>query len=517
LKFNGGPIVRSLVVSLVLLVAFAAVTNVAMAREIRVFPVPNPFNTGGLCASGVVDAKTTPTVTADYTGCDLVRAAAGFAPATGPDAGITPQPGDTIVLAPGVYTLAAAQLGFGFPFGTVPPAGLSAGAPANGTGPVVVPGPSIGGSAPGVAVALVAGPGVGLFSGFPTQRNGQGMEALMIRSRDGAQVTVIRSKTDPETFFGGVAAGTTPGLGQVVNRLALPGGIFPVQAITDDACVILAADTLTFGGDRADQGITVEKCPGPGIIMGQPSVNGTYGNAPAPALGASLGIGPAVAIIDLTGSSGADEDMTIQNNFIQQNYTDGLRMEFGVVAGGRTFQNIRIDNNEFRGNGVFIQQTFVPNVGDVADGNGIFLSTSVGSLGGASEDEGIFITNNIIDSNMLNGVVFNNTGDEEQVVFQGNTILRNGDNGVLWTPNVTQLQTILFDGNLIKRNGLMQTGPATFGAGVAFFNNGQIQDAIFTGNRNDAFDEGISGNGGSGVLFGNTRAFPAGLTVARDA
>jgi len=428
---------RTLVTSLILLLTFAAfISNEAQAREIRIFPVPAPA---------------APCVVAVFTACDLVRAAAGFAPTTGPDAGVTPQPGDTLVLAPGTYTLTALVA-----FAAGPPV---LGGPFDGSGPVIVPGIAI-----------------GTIVGFPGGTSA--MENLEIRSRDGAQVTVIT--TAPA---GGLAA--------------------------TESCVILAADNVRFGGDQDDQGLTVQGCPRNGIIVGNPIISVNYG------------FGAAAPLLNVTGGGGADEDVVIQHNFIQNNgnatIANGVLYAFGGAAGPRAIENFRFDNNELRRNGI---QPSVPPAGAVQGGNGLYFDPTVSAIGGSSEDEGVFITRNIFDSNAHNGVAFANAGDQEQVIFQQNYIVRNGDNGVLWAPTVTQLEDILFEGNIIQQNGFAENAtnalpvrvePATFGAGVAFANNGQIENTFFIGNHDDEFEEGITGNAGSGVVFAHAIAFPDGF------
>jgi len=429
--------VQSLIAFSILLVTLVTISDITEAREIRIFPVPAPA---------------APCIVAVFTACDLVRAAAGYAPTTGPDAGVTPQPGDTLVLAPGTYTLTA----------FVPPAAL-VGAAFSGSGPVIVP---------GIALGTV----LGLLPGGTAA-----MENLEIRSRDGAEVTVITNS--------------------VVAPLA-----------ATESCVILAADNVRFGGDQDDQGLTVQGCPRNGIVVGNPIVSAAYG----------AGAGVPAPLVNVTGGQGADEDVVIQHNFIQNNgnataaIANGVLVAFGGAAGPRSIENFRFDNNEVRRNG---GQPAPAILGTVHSGNGLYFDTTVASMGGSSEDEGIFITRNIFDSNSHNGVAFANTGDQEQVIFQKNYIVRNLDNGVLWAPTVTQLEDILFEGNIIMQNGYfdlvpgttVRIEPRTFGAGVAFANNGQIENTFFIGNHDDEFEEGITGNAGSGVLFAHSAAFPDGF------
>lgn len=381
-----------------LLLVLVVVTEVVHAREIRIFPVPVPV------APCAVVAGTT---------CDLVRAAAGFAPTTGPDAGIVPLPGDTLVLAPGTYTLASAVVGF----------------PGNGTGPVLVPG----------AVSAV-------LPILPTVMN-----SLEIRSRDGREITVIDG--------GALGAG--------------------------DASVIIAADNVRIGGDAANQGLTIQNTGRGGL--GDFDSNGILIGTPTSAGASYLG----AAIL---GAGQADEDIIVQNNFIQFNVGNGIEIKFAGGA-GRSIENFRFRGNEFRANTI----------------NGVGINLSVLALGGSSEDEGIFFIENVFDSNTGNGVFFGNTGDHEQIVFQNNIVVRNGESGVVWNFTVTQLEDILFEGNLIQRNGFTACGFAC--VGVLFFNSGQIENLRFIGNRDADFEEGITGNAGAGVLFASALITPRSVGI----
>ena len=433
LKLTNRSIVRALVVTLTFLLALGAVTNVASAREIRVFPTTaDPL---GVCA-----------VVAPTSACDLVRAAAGLPPVFGPDAGVVPQPGDTLVLAPGNYLLAAVG-----------------GPPADGSGPMVIP---------GTTVVPYAAPPAGVGSG-------RIMENLTVRSRNGTAVTVI------------------------------DGAFLPFPA------VIVAADNVTFGGGSEEQGITIQNAGCDGIHVGSPGVCNPFG-------------------IDLAPGGQADQDITLQNLFITNNGTavggpgSGVYVDFVAPANGgfstpRAIENYRFEHLNIRANAV----------------NGVEFGPDVLAMGGSSEDEGIFILRNTIDSNGViagvgfgvagNGISIDNEGDIEQLIIQENFIVRNEDNGLAFgldindadAVNTTQLEDVLIEGNQIKWNGFAGGAPSylTYGAGIVFVNSGQIENTDIINNRDRNFKEGISGNAGSGILLDSAvadAALPVGIVGVQD-
>jgi len=387
------------------------------AREFRVFPI----------ASGTIAAC----AGANDSACDLVRAAAGFPILTGPDAGLAPQPGDTLIVAPGTYFL---QVKTGGP------------APAlDGTGPLVIPGTLGAGACAG---------GVNCFGNI--------MEGLEIRSRDGANVTVIDA----------TALGLSP-------------------------AVIIGTNNVKFGGNSEDHGLTVQNSLRSGIQIGTPvAANNPYG-------------------IDLSPGRQGREDITIQNNFIQDNdplfaqaTSAGIQVDFYPPSGIKSVENLRIYNNNLRNNGagIFIGRPF---------GFPLAPGFGVSNLGGSSEDEGIFIINNTIDESFSHGLNFSNVGTQEQIVVQNNDIVRSGDEGITWTAVVTNIEDILVKGNLIRENGhgFVLTPPFLVGcvpvcAGISFGNSGQIEDVYIVDNRDPNFEEGITGNGGPGIAFISVAAFP---------
>ncbi len=393
--------------------------QVTEAREIRILPVANGISP--LC------------VGANDSACDLVRGAAGFPLLTGPDAGVTPQPGDTLVLAPGIYFL---QVKAGGP-----------GPASDGTGPLVIPG------------TIGAGACAGAVNCF-----GSVMQGLEIRSRDGANVTVI-------------------------DATALAGGLAPA--------VIIGANNVSFGGDSAGHGLTVQNSPRTGIHIGTPvAALNPYG-------------------IDLSPGTQGREDITIQNNFIQNNdpllvlaISSGVHVDYFPPSVAKSVENLRIHNNIMRDNGlgILIGRPF---------GFPLGPGFGVTNLGGNSEDEGVFITNNTIDDNFSHGINFSNVGTQEQIVVQNNYIVRNGDDGISWTAVVTNIENILIKGNMIRENGhgFVLTPPFLIGCvpvcgGISFGNSGQIEDVKIVDNRDPDFEEGITGNAGPGIAFISVAAFP---------
>ena len=422
---------------LLMIVAVLLTVSVSgIAREIRVFPVI--ADPSGTCAAAVLGVAGGP--------CDLVRALGGFAPISGPDAGITPGAGDTIVVAPGTYFLRPKTAG---------PASA-----ADGTGPLVIPG--------SLAVGGCAG-GVNCFGSI--------MESLTVRSRDGHEVTVIDG-----TFLAGGAG---------------------------FHAVIIAANNVTFGGDQADQGFTIQNNPSPflaGVWIGNPA-----------GLGNPYGIGNVLAP-----QPQASEDITFQHNLVVGSGAEGVVVGFlgaAIAAIGRPIENFKFLDNNFRTNG----------------STGLLIANSVFEVGGASEDEGVFILRNIFDGNgqfgaggfappHRDGIGIEPRGSIEQLVIQENYIVRNGDNGISFGlgqsagfvgPPTTEIQDTLIKANIIMENGTADNNPTTvgpqmttFGAGIVFANGGQLEDVYIVDNRNKEFDEGITGNSGPGILFASAIAFP---------
>lgn len=368
---------------------------------------------------------------AGTTACDLVRVAAGFPATTGPDAGKFPSPGVTIVVATGTYFLAtsAPAVGLGHPF--------------NGTGPVLVPGAVF---------------NSGLIAGNPTT---QVMTSVEIRSRSGSAVTVID------------------------GSLAINNG-------SDNPCVILAADNVTFGGRNPDQGFTLRDCDEDGLTIGQPDDAAPAAYPPPPGAGT----------IDVTGGTGGDEDMTVQNNFVVNADGDCIIAQFPGTTGPRPIENFLIYKNTGRN----------------CDGDGLHVDQTVSTVGGTTEDEQFRALENTFDSNSSDGIEFENAGPQERVVVGKNYLVRNCNNGAYWDRRVQQIEDIHVYGNLIKENGVGPRASANpqfvcparavrFGAGIAIAASGNVERLYIQDNRNDDFDEGISGNAGSGIVFVSRPAF----------
>lgn len=371
-----------------IIAVLAIVTLDVNARQIRIFPVA--ADPTGTCAVPIPSA------------CDLVRAAAGFAPLTGPDAGIAPQPGDELVLASGTYALVDFVAG-----------------PIDGSGPVVIPGTGV---PPFVTV----------------------MEGLEIRSRDGREVTVIDA--------------IAPGLGADCP--------FPA--------VIIGANNVRFGGDLPYQGMTVQNSCDNGIQIGTPRLN-PY-------------------LFDLSPADQGREDIVVQNNFIFFNGDDGIDINFNLPSVPKSVENLRILYNIIRNNG----------------DDGIDVNGRIVGLGGSSEDEAIQILHNTFDGND-DGIIFNNTGNQEQLFIEHNYFVRNNDDGVEWSTSVLNLENISFSYNLVMENSDF---------GVFISNSGKIEEMRFEHNRNAAGTQGITGNGSSGIYFFNAasrnRAITRGVQDIED-
>jgi len=384
-------------------------SNAVNANEIRVFPtIADP---SGTCAAAALGAGGA---------CDLIRVLAGLAPISGPDAGTPANPGDTIIIAPGVYNIGV----------------FAAGAPANGTGPAVIPTTT--------AAPFCAAPVAGCFG------SGQIMEGLTVRSRDGAEVTVINGNAADPVF-------------------------------------IIAANNVTLGGEREDQGLTIQNAvTEAGILIGEP--NG--------------GANPYLPTF-LSGADGASEDITLQNLFVQNNFLSGVIVRFSRAVGPRSIENYRFLNNEFRRNGALGGPVAVFD-------DGISFFSDVGDIGGSSEDEGVHFVGNTFDSNFNHGVGFRNSGDQERLIFRNNYAVRNGANGFYWRSDVRQLEDIEFRGNIIMQNGVTANGTTNcpvFCSGMTFSNSGQLENIYFIKNRSEDFQQGITGNTGSGILFASRLAF----------
>jgi hypothetical protein len=224
-------------------------------------------------------------------------------------------------------------------------------------------------------------------------------------------------------------------------------------------------DNVTIGGNAADQGLTITGSGGPGIEIG--------GGGTPP--------------------GEADQDITIQNNFITANGGDGV-----LVSTNGAIKTFRFESNEFRGNG----------------GNGILFSAPVTTVGGSDPEEGVWITGNTFDTNNGDGIQFGNSSAIKNLTISGNKILRNGDNGILFGTGVTSIETVSIAENIIQQNGYLQ---ANIGAGVAFLNAGDIEELSITNNKDSTGGQGITGNWGPGILFDGTGTFAAVLPVAGGA
>lgn len=509
-------VVRTLMASLLLLLTFVAISNDVEAREIRIFPTP----VGGLAPCA-----------AFATACDLVRAAAGLAPITGPDAGVIPQPGDTLVLAPGTYALIV-------PSGA-PAAGVGS-PPNDGTGPVVIP---------GAAVAA---------AGYPVA-----MEDLEIRSRSGAAVTIIQPS---------LAAGA------------------PAAGFTAQANIYVLADNVQIGGDDSDTGMTIQNSPQdfPNIDVGGWSLNWIEG-----AGGGIIAYPPGIipggqADEDIVIKNNFIQNAGTTTRVAAAAVTPGAApaADVGVmvgfiapVAGGacatRSIENYRIQNNEFRNNSQ----------------SGFLFSPCVTNMGGTTEDEEIHVIENIFDGNGARGITgtfgcgaaigtacvyyqdgltIDNTGQIQRLRVSKNLFVRNNDNGLNIgasgvnafcqglpvvqpvvaaggaafaasavclgaAPNPVgaggannsngvaagapgQIEDSIIDGNVSWQNGVVPGVVGnTVGAGMVIANNGQVETLEVIGNRDQTDPEnlGLTGNGGPGLLFlGYSRAIAAAAIAA---
>lgn len=443
-----------------------------------------------------------------YTGCDLVRVLAGLPPTSGPDAGEFPLPGDTIIIQPGIYTLA-------------PPTGLygpgPGSPPANGTGPLVIPG--------------AAAPAFGYR---------QAMNHLQIISRSGADVTVIQPT---------------------------------ISTSTSQALLYILADHVEIGVNNPESGFTFQNSP---INFPNIDIGGITSQWVVNMPGALNAIPLAIIPPDQ-----ARKNITIRNSFIQNAGTNTRRGALqtqgiapgagnGVIVGypgpapgagapaacaARSIERFRVFNTEFRNNRE----------------SGWVFSPCVLNIGGTTEEEQVVFEGNTFDGNGLgaftgvpgcgivvtgcvfyqDGLTFDNRGQIQRLLIQNNLFVRNMDNGlnvgasginafcqglpaVLPVPVVggapmaaalngicpavqnsngiaagapTSMEDILIDGNVAWHNGSRNvTGagqPNTVGAGMVFANNGQFERVYITNNRDetDPNNLGITGNGGPGLLF----------------
>ena len=405
-----GPKSRMIVIGLSVLLFAAIVTNVALAREIRVIPASpaDPNYDGTPCDSdGVVNGVVVLTSTA----CDLVRVAAGFAPLSGPDAGVVPSPGDVIVLSPGVYTLVDIDVDGNCVVG----GNTNLCPPQDGTGPVVIPGAT--GNACG-AGATTSPTGWDCYTAMPN---------LEIRSMNGAAVTIINDA------YTGAMAGA--------------------------ALLIVAADGVVIGGAGADQGVTVTAAtvnPGPGIVIGMTAVD----------------TGIVANLANVCPAGQADEKITIRNNYINNNNTDGVLIDFTGVA-ARPIEKFKILNNDFRGNrhGIAVDPLALASVLSIED----FL-----------------ISDNYFDSNAGHGILFNNTGPIDLITIENNQIYNSGVNGILFNPTVTRVTDAVIKHNVIWNNG---------GWGILFSNAGDVDSLEISDNTDETGNQGITGNGVDGIGF----------------
>lgn len=540
LKLNNGPFVRTLIASLALLLAFAAISDSASAKEIRIFPVVT--DPTGFCAGLPVN-----------TACDLVRAAAGLAPVTGPDAGITPDPGDELVLAPGTYTLVA----------PVAP-------PFDGTGSVVVPG--------------VLGY-AGVIGGIPSPV----MEDTVIRSRNGATVTVITG--------GGV-------VGPVVDIFA--DGVVLGGNAKDSGMTITGSPATSFGavhvGDptfaaafspaQADEDIIVQNCflnanAGAGVTILTPVSIETFKINQNEFRGNGTGAGPGapgdgVYIGSLPGTAGVlnIDEIEINRNVFDSNFGNGVNFDnegnievasisgntfvrncvggaacagvaFGLsdfdgdLATTRDIEDLTIDRNIVQLNLGF--GIYFGNLGEITDlvitnnrddagkqgitGNnldgiyfdgtsavvaGIILPLSAAGAGtGVTDIDGLLLENNVINENgsnfngvalgiPFNGVTFINSGDVENVTVRKNNVRMNTGSG-FYVANGGDLDTAVWDANEILNNGtasvLSVGGPTILGVdGITVMVFGDVTEQTFTANlvreniNNGAFLASLTGN-----------------------
>lgn len=449
-----------------------------------------------------------------YTGCDLVRVLAGLPPTSGPDAGEFPLPGDTIVIQPGTYTLAPPT----GPYGPGPGS-----PPANGTGPLIIPG--------------AAAPAFGYL---------QAMNHLQIISRSGADVTVIQPTI------------STP---------------------TAQALLYIFADHVEIGVNNPDSGFTFQNSTVnfPNIDIGGITSQWVV-NVPGALNAIPLAIIP---------SDQARENITIRNSFIQNagtNIRRGAPQTQGLAPGAgngvivgypgpapgagapaacaaRSIERFRVFNTEFRNNRE----------------SGWVFSPCVLNIGGTTEEEQVVFEGNIFDGNgqvvvfsgsancgiavltcvyYQDGLTFDNRGQIERLLIQDNLFVRNQDNGlnigasgfhafcqglpsILPVPalggvpmgvaaNICPaaalgqnsnglaagapgaMEDILIDGNVAWGNGSQRppnvAGPGqpnTVGAGMVFANNGPLERVYITNNRDrtDPNNLGLTGNGGPGLLF----------------
>lgn len=437
---------------LLLLIFLIQFDETAEARILRIFPVPN--GVFAVCAG------------ANDSACDFVRAAAGFAILHGPDAGIRPLPGDTLVVATGSYILQA----------------FAAGAPVNGTGPIVIPGTN---AAPFAVV----------------------MERLHIISRSGRAVTVIEGSDLPF------------------------------------AAVIIGANQVKFGGDGPDQGFTVQDSNDEGIQIGTPQ-GGTnpFGIDLSVGIQGSRDIYIQNNFIFNNDDDGIDlnynppsspkaaENIHIIGNIIRENESDGIDVNFFVIRLGGKSEDEKvfilhntIDNNDENGiefehfgtqEQVFIQYNYIVRNGI----DGVFWEDEVLDI----EDSG-FSHNRVMENN-CHGVHYENTGNIERYDFTHNRtddgtegITGNGCAGVVFSSfeaiaffpglGVRDIEDLYFIDNVISENGFEEAefvfnvsggliaGLEFYFDGVVFVNFGDIVRLTFSDNR-------VIHNAGSGVTIG---------------
>jgi len=252
---------------------------------------------------------------------------------------------------------------------------------------------------------------------------------MTIRSRDGANVTVVDASGQESAFE-------------------------------------IIAPNVSIGGTGANEGMTVTFADGPGILI-------TDG-------------------FDFDGVLlAANENITIQNNIIEENGAAGIEVDF--FENPRNVENFTLLNNVIRNN---LEQ-------------GIVFFETVLQLGGRDDDERTLIQGNTIELNGESGVHFINAGDLENLKAIDNNVFNNGDNGFFFDgtlgvgAGVTNVSNVLFQGNVIQQNGHLFEIPTTAGAGVLFANSGKVEDVQFLSNKDISGTrlQGITGNFSAGVLF----------------
>lgn len=487
-------VVRTLVASLILLLTFAAAfSNDAQAREIRIFPTP----VAGLapCAAAA-------------TACDLVRAAAGLAPITGPDAGVIPQPGDTLVLAPGTYALVGPS--------AAPTA--AAGTPPNdGTGPVIIP---------GAAAAAF---------GFPTA-----MEDLEIRSRSGAAVTIIQpgaaatAQANIYVLADNVQIGgddddtgmTVQNSAQDFPNIDVGGWTFNWIELAGGG---LAAYPLALiPGGQADEDFVLKN----NFIQNA----GTTARIAAPAAGTAPGadVGVYVGYPGPAAAAGACatrslENFRIQGNEMRNNSQSG--MVFGPCVsnmGGTTEdEEIHVIENTFDGNGA---RGITGAAGCAAAPPCVYYQDGL-TIDNTGQVQRLRVSKNLFVRNIDNG--FNIGASGVNAFCQGLPAIQpapaaggaafalnaacggaaqNSNGAAAGAPG--QIEDSIIDGNVSWQNGVVPAVVGnTVGAGIVIANNGQVENLEIVSNRDETDPEnlGLTGNGGPGLVFlGHNLAIVAG-------